>query len=297
MGHDAWTSRLGASSANAVVALVISRLLTGWRRPEQIQEARAELAAAAPRTSVVLGALFSLDTLRPVVMADGTTLVTLSVGIHSDQLKGRMPAFGDFVHKYIDPARARFILTDKSGAPFLEAQGHDRSLTVRLRSQHGHLIPLNGQPRPKPDTLGVIADFTTKAKVWHVGFHDLDMEFVNGTHPDGVHDWSFLARKEPQWNLPLITARCCSARRCAEPFAGEGSMFRIGLREGTADEPTVLLRQSRLTVQESAILKFINSLTSAAMDDFGARVEHEENQWLHDLFVAMQADAHAALAP
>jgi len=48
--------------------------------------------------------------------------------------------------------------------------------------------------------------------------------------------------------------------------AGEGARFSIGVRAGEADQPTVLVRQARLTVQESAILRFINSLTSTAVE-------------------------------
>ena len=104
------------------------------------------------------------------------------------------------------------------------------------------------------------------------------------------------ARREPHWNLPFITARLIRAP-LRYPFAGEGALFRIGVRAGEGDQPTVLVRQSRLGVQESAILKFVNSLTSTAMDDFGARVEHEENQWLREIFLALRDDSRGILAP
>jgi hypothetical protein len=48
-------------------------------------------------------------------------------------------------------------------------------------------------------------------------------------------------------------------------------------------------------VQESAVLKFINSLSSTAIDDFGARVEKEESQWLRELFLALRDDARSVL--
>ena len=55
-------------------------------------------------------------------------------------------------------------------------------------------------------------------------------------------------------------------------------------------------RQTRLFVQESAILNFFNSLSSTAMDDFGNTVEREENAWLRDLFLAMRDDSRKAIA-
>src|SRR5947199_49799 len=76
------------------IALVISRLLVAGEGLDE-RTARAELAAVAPRTSAALGVAFSLDTLRPVVLQDGTTLVSLAIGVHSDQLHARYPAFGD----------------------------------------------------------------------------------------------------------------------------------------------------------------------------------------------------------
>ena len=72
-------------------------------------------------------------------------------------------------------------------------------------------------------------------------------------------------------------------------------MFRIGVRAGDGAAPSVLARQMRLFVQESAILNFINSLGNTAMDEFGGQVEKEENAWLHELFSSMREDARNAI--
>lgn len=277
------------------LALVVSRLLAAGEGLGE-REARADLAASAPRTAAVLGNLFSLDSLRPTPLQDGTTAVTLGISVHSEQLKLTFPAFGDYAHRYIDPARLRFVLTDAAGVPYLEAQGKDRFLTIRLRTKAGHLVSLTGAPKPMPDSLVIIADLTMKLKLFNVGFHDLTMDFVNVARGDKERDWIVTARKEPQWNLPLITARLLRAP-LRYPFMGEGALFRLGLRAGEGDQPTVLVRQTRLGVQESAILKFINSLTSRAMDDFGTRVEREENQWLREVFLGLRDDARGVLAP
>jgi hypothetical protein len=277
------------------IALVISRLLTAGEGLSE-RDARADILASAPRTSVALSGAFSLDSLHPVQLADGTTAVTLGIAVHSEQLKLRFPAFGDYVHRYVDPARFHFFIADRAGVGYVDAQYRDRFLTIRLRSQGGHLIPLSGPPKPIPDTLMVTADFSLKVKVFTVGFHDLSMEFVNSAHSDRERDWTVTARKEPSWNLPFITARLIRAP-LRYPFSGEGALFRMGLRAGDGDQPTVLVRQSRLAVQESAVLKFINSLSNTAMDDFGARVEKEESQWLRELFLALRDDARSALAP
>ena len=277
------------------LALVVSRLLTAGEGLGE-REARADLLASTPRTAAILSTAFSLDTLRPTPLQDGSTAVTLGIAIRSDQLKHRFPAFGDYVHRYVDPARIRLVATDAAGATYLEAVAKDRFLTIRLRSHAGHLVPLTGPAKPMPDTLVIVADLTVKVKMFNVGFHDLTMDFVNIARGDRERDWVVTARKEPHWNLPFISARLLRAP-LRYPFSGEGALLRFGVRAGDGDAPTVLVRQSRLAVQESAILKFINSLTSTAMDDFGTRVEHEENQWLREVFLALRDDARVVIAP
>src|SRR5260221_14517030 len=66
----------------ADLALVISRLMAaGEGLPEK--DARAEIAAAAPPSSAGLGALFSLDTIRPPALAAGSPLAPLRIRVHS----------------------------------------------------------------------------------------------------------------------------------------------------------------------------------------------------------------------
>jgi hypothetical protein len=297
-GQYRWDTTVDFALGNARpndIALVISRLLTAGEGLSE-RDARADLLASAPHASIALGSAFSLDSLHPVQLSDGTTAVTLGISVHSDQLRQRFPAFGDYVHRYVDPARFHFFVTDRSGVGYIDAQYRDRFLTIRLRSQGGHLVPLIGPAKPIPDTLVVMADFTVKVKMFTVGFHEMSMEFVNSLHADHERDWTLTMRKEPSWNLPLITARLIRAP-LRYPFSGEGALFRMGLRAGEADQPTVLVRQTRLAVQESAVLKFVNSLSNTAIDDFGARVEKEESLWLRELFLALRDDARTVLAP
>jgi hypothetical protein len=277
------------------IALVVSRLLTAGDRLNE-HDAHGEVAKSLPRTSAALGALFSLDTLRPVQSPDGSTAVTIAVGVHSEEFRQKYPAFGDYVRRYVDPARFHLSVSDAAGNQYIDIQGRDRSMLVRLRSHDGHLVPLSGALRPIPDTLTITADLTVKVKLFNVGFHDLSLDFVNSAKGERERDWTFAARREPHWNLPFFTARLVRAP-LRFPFAGEGALFRIGLRAGEGDAPAVMVRQARLGVQESAILKFLNSLSSTAMDDFGTRVEHEENQWLREVFLALRDDARGVLSP
>ena len=276
------------------IAAVITRLIASAEGHGE-RELRADLAAGVPRTSAALSTLFSLDSIHPTALADGSTAVTLGIGLHVDQLRPRFPAFAEYVKKYIETARVHFLLSDRTNVPFLEISGHDRIFTVRVRTQNGHMVPLSGPARPMPDSLELDADFKVKVKIFNVGFHDLHLDFVNGGADDRERFWMVTAHREPQWNLPFITARLLRAP-LRRPFAGEGSMFRIGVRPGDGGAPTLLVRQTRLFVQESAILNFLNSLSSTAMDEFSGTVEQEEGEWLRELFAAMRGDAQGVLA-
>lgn len=274
---------------------VLTRLMTGGEGRTE-RDARAALQAAAPRTSVAVGTLFSLDTLRPVLLQDGSTAVSLGIASHPEALRAKYPAFADYLRKYADPVRYRLTVSDRAGTPYIDIVSRDRLLTIRLRSQHGRLVSLTGPARPMPDSLQIQMDFTVRVKLFTVGFHDLHMDLLNVARGDQERAWVVTARKEPEWNLPFITARLLRAP-LRRPFMGEGALYRLGVRQGVGSEPTVLYRQARLFVQESAILNFLNSLSSAAMTDRNVTVEREQNAWMREVFQAMREDARAAATP
>lgn len=277
----------------ADAASIVTRLLAaGEGRTEA--ELRADLAAVSPRSSAALGTVFTLDSLHPVHFADGTTLTTLGASVHSDNLRQRYPALADYVHKYLDPARYRFVLTDRAGTAYLDVSQRDRVVVIRVRTQQGRLVPLAGAARALPDSLQLHIDFNLKLRIFRVGFHNLVMDFVNSARGDQQRDWTMTARREPQWDLPFIGARLLRAP-LRRPFAGDGALFRLGVRAGEGGAPTILVRQSRLAVQESGVLNFLNSLGGTAMDDFGGPVQREENAWLRELFIALRDDARAAI--
>jgi hypothetical protein len=275
------------------VATVISHLFAaGEARTER--ELRAELAVTAPRTAAALGSLFTLDSLHPSALADGSTAVTVGIAINSAPLRRRLPAFADYIRKYVEATSYHVVIADRAAVPFIDIAQRDRYITIHVRTLNGELVPLAGQARPIPDSLLVLADFRTKVKIFHVGFHDLVMELVNQSQGDRARSWVVTAHREPKWDLPLITARLLRAP-LRRPFLGEGALFRIGVRAGDDGGPTVIMRQSHLTVQESSILNFLNSLGNTAMDDFEGAVEREQNVWLRELFLALRDDARAAL--
>jgi len=256
---------------------------------------RAELTSLAPRTSSALGTAFSLDSVVPARLPDGSTMLTFAIAMRSDLLKQRYPTFAAYFHKYIDPARYRITVTDRAGTAYFEAKAADRLLTVRLRTKDGKLVSIAGPATPIPDTLELLMDFKTSVKHLGVGFHGLRTELIHVRKSDSKNGWVISARREPDWDLPLFTARMIRTP-LRRPFAGECSLFRIGIRSDDTEQ-TVLYREIRLFVQESAILRFLNALSGAAFSEFADQVDAEQNAWLREIFVAMREDARASIAP
>jgi len=276
------------------VATIFSRLFSS-AEGKSAADVRAELAAFAPRTSTALGTAFSLDSVVPTRLADGSTAMRLGVAMRSDRLRQRYPIFASFFHKYVDPARYHLVVTDRAGTPYFEASAADRLLTIRLRTMDGKLVSLAGPATPMPDTLELLMDFKTSIKHFGVGFHGLRTELIHVRKSDTENGWVISARREPDWDFPLAMARLIRTP-LRRPFAGEGSLFRIGLR-GDGGGPTVIFREIRLFVKESAILRFLNALSGAAFSEFAEQVDAEQNAWLREVFVAMRDDARTAIAP
>jgi hypothetical protein len=282
---------VGTVSAAEIGSLTTALLSSGERGSEQ--ELRADYRAVTPRAAAVLASLFSIDSIHATPFSDGTSDVRLTIGLHTDQLKSRFPAFADYVARYANPARYRLSLADRSGAIWFDVSGADRQCSSHYRAAQGKLAPLYGAPRTRPDTMEVHIDFTTKLKLFTVGLHNLVTEFVITDTPH-ERAWTLVAKREPQWKLPFITEHLIRTP-LQRPFDGTGVIFHIGVRD-SADAQTLFERRAHATVQESGILRFLNSLGSGAMSDLADRTEREEEAFLRELFVALQADARA-LAP
>jgi hypothetical protein len=163
-------------------------------------------------------------------------------------------------------------------------------LSIHYRAGEGRLVPLFGAARQRPDTLELHVDFTTKLKLFTVGLRNLVTDFIITDTPH-ERAWTFIARREPEWKLPLITVHLIRTP-LRRPFEGTGVIFHVGVRD-SAESQTLLERRAHATVQESTILRFLNSLGSGAMSDLADRTEREEEQFLRDVFAGLQADARA----
>jgi len=250
-------------------------------------QVREDYRAAFPRTSAVFGRGFSIDSLHVAPAPGGGTSVTITAGFNADAMRASYPALTAYLDKYLGPAKYHFALAERDGTPLLDAVGGDRMITLRYRIHEGKLVSLNGTPKPWGDTLRLTSDVKVKVKLFNVGFRQLVTEFVisDEGHERAI---SIIARQEPDWDLPLVTERLIRTP-LHRPFMGQGSLFQLSIRD-TAGGQTVFARRTRFDVQESTIARFLGSLAGRMMSDLDTTVEAEENRFLRDGFVAMQAD-------
>ena len=278
---------VGELGAARVADLFGSFVGAGEGRSEA--QVRADYRAAFPRTSAAFGQLASVDSLRLANLPDGSTTHSVVVRLDPARLARRYPRLGAYLRKYVSTGKARLVLRDQAGATWLVADARDERIRFVLRSRDGRLAPLAGPVRPLPDSLVLEADMTVKVKLFTVGFSHLVTDLVID-RTEQSRTWTIRARREPEWHLPLISERLLRTP-LRRPFQGRGAMFRLGVRDERG--VTLLVRSTELIVEESAILRFLNSLSGSMLDDFDPRTEREQNLFLREVFLAMRADVHA----
>jgi hypothetical protein len=248
---------------------------------------RADYRTALPRTAAAWGRLLTLDSIATVPQSDGSTLVTLRITVSGDRLQRVFPAFAKYIREYVEPARYRYRLSDRTGADWFDAEARDRVLTVRFRSHDGQLQPILGVARRMPDTLQIHVDALAKISVFTVGVTNMQGEFVH-TSTARERGWTMQFAKDPEWHLPLITERLLRSP-LHRPFEGKGVHFSLGFRTGPENQ-TLLTRELDVTVRESAIMRFLGNLGFTAMSDFAGTVENEESRFLAEAMAAFRAD-------
>jgi len=285
---------LGTASAPEMSNLISSMFRAADGRSER--ELRTEYATLLPHATAAFGHGFTIDSLRTTPGLNGTTAVLLTVGFNPDAMRGAYPALAKYLDKYLGPAKYHATLADRAGAVLLDVVGHDRQMTLHYRVQHGTgVVSLAGAPRPWPDTLVFTADVSVKVKIFTVGFRHLVTSFVitNEPHERSV---TFVAQREPDWDLPLFTERLIRSA-LHRPFMGDGAMFSLGVRDAGGAGQTLLERRARLDVQESALVRFLGSLAAHAVGDLDAKVEAEEDRFIRDGFAALREDLATVRAP
>jgi hypothetical protein len=274
------------------IAAALTAFVSG---PQHLGEANvhAESKALFPETSRVLGELFSLDSLRAAPIGDGSSSVLVRFRMDPDRIANTRPNFSKYLDKYVSPARYRLRLQDGSGATWLDASGSDNVFSVRYRVRDGQLLALNGIARPLPDSLQINVDASAKFMIFRVGVTRLigDFAFVRSDEERG---WAMHFRHEPDWHFPLAVNHLISTS-LRHPFEGEGITVRISVRDHPGSQ-ALLSREASVSVQESAIVRWLGGLGNSAMSDFAGRAETEENRYLFEVLSALRTDFVAALS-
>lgn len=259
---------------------------------EQATGVRADYRANFPRTTAALGRLYSLDTLRTTPDAEGATTTELGIHLTPDSLARVMPAYAQYIDKYVRKGRYHIVVRDKSGARWFEAWAGDYWIHIRLRSKDGHFAPLDGALRAMPENLVIDASMQIKILLFTIGFAHMvgDLNIVATPHERA---YAIRFATEPEWILPP-TVHFFLKSPLARPFQGAGIPIHIGLRD-TPGAQTILNRRVSVVVQESAILRFINRLTGTAVGDFQGPSEREANRFSADAFRALRGDVASLL--
>jgi hypothetical protein len=279
---------IGSVSARELGAFLGALFASAEGREEA--EIRADYRAMVPRTAVVLGKLFRVDSVRVTHSGDRSTLATYAVTMRPQGLHERYPNFAAYLRRYAQTARLRWSLTDRAGATYLEGAMTNGRMQLRVRTLGGGMVALIGPSRPMPDSLTLNGEFAMKVRRFTIGFRNYRADFVT-LRTEHERAWSIVSRTEPEWALPFISERLLRSP-LRRPFQGSGATFRVSVRDSTNSQ-TILNRRLHVEVKESAILKFIGRLSSIAVNDFTGRVEREEAAWLRELFEALVADVSA----
>ena len=288
----AWDTEVvyAIGSAPSVDIAAFTRALFAAAEGRDERQVRLDFGAFAAQTTAAMGQVFSLDSIHTSHLADSSTLATFAVTIHPERVEARLPHFAEFLRKYYAAAQTHWLVVDRNGSTYMDFASDAGHITLRVRTRRGEMVSLVGPARAMPDSLGLVGSLTLKVRRFTVGFRDYRPELTI-IHSDREAAWSIVSRREPEWVLPLITERLLRTP-LRRPFQGSGAMFRIGVRDSVGGQ-TVLLRRLHLEVQESAILRFIGRLGSAAVGDYQGRAEREQLIWLREVFAGIVADLAA----
>ncbi|HEX2717550.1 MAG TPA: hypothetical protein VHM67_07695, partial [Gemmatimonadaceae bacterium] len=256
-------------------------------------ELRAGWHAALPRTTAALARLLSVDSLATHPFVDGSSLLAMRISLHPERVNAVYPDFAAYMRKYVSPARYSLVIEDYSGHAFATIVQDDDVVRVRLRTRGGVLQPLIGPALASPpDSLRARIDFSAKAMMFTVHAEDIMADIVP-VRTRNERGWILRFRSEPRWRFPLAVDHLMRAS-LRRPFAGEGMWMRVVAR----DEPgaqTLLARDFRMEVEESAIVRWLSRLGSSAMSDVTARVEYQKDKFFADALSALGEDLAAQL--
>jgi hypothetical protein len=280
---------IGTASA-AEVFSVFGGAMRGLERPAG--EVRIDYRTGFPRTTEMLGRLFTLDTLRTVTTMDSSTVVTIAARLDADRLRPYAPRYAAYIDEYLRPLRIELALTDASGIIWGTARLRKNVFELRLRTRDGRLQPLLGEVATPPDSLRLRIAFFAKVLFFDVGASDLIADLVP-IRDERTRGWSLRFRREPRWHFPLAVSRLLRAP-LRRPFADDGTRLEYVVHDSIGGQ-TLLARNIHMVVQESAIIRWLGALGATAMGDLSTEAEQEKDRFTGEVFRAVGEDARLLL--
>jgi hypothetical protein len=293
-GEFEWNMRdelaVGRLRAGAAAA-ALTRALEAVEQAPPAQAAEA-LRAAFPRTAGALGRAVSLERLNLRRHEQGGAVALLGARLSTDALaRAGFPGYARFLDTYALRLRFKLTAADAAG-PFWQIDAHDGRLLVHFRSLRGDLVPLTGAPRPVPDALRLTIDFSTTTGFFRVGVSGLEAELrlVRAPREKSVEA---LFRREPEWRLPFVVRPFLRAS-LRRPFEGDGARLCYALRE-PAEGPTLLVREYRLAVRESRLVRWLGGLGTNAVVAFRRDAEEQADRFSFEVLDALRQDLLASI--
>jgi hypothetical protein len=278
---------LMAANSGALLSAILSSA-EGLNEPTL----RAEYRMLLPAATAAFGQLFSIDSVRTTRLADGSTAATIAIRMTPRGIRDRYPKYADYLERYASSTAMHWSVLDRNGASYLTFASDDGHLSLRVRSRAGALLALIGPARPLPDTLVLAGAMTVNVHHVTMGFtnYHADLYVTRTPHERAL---TVVTRREPDWVLPLVAERLLRTP-LRRPFQGNGSLYRIGVRDDSTPAHALLTRRMHLEVQESPILRFVGRLGGAAVTEYDSDVERQGDRWMHDALGALAIDLGAA---
>ncbi|HEX9710024.1 MAG TPA: hypothetical protein VGB42_08690 [Candidatus Thermoplasmatota archaeon] len=274
------------------LAAALTALLRGAEEVDET-EARRSIHRSLPRATEAFGRLVALETLRFAPAADRAVAVTIGLRLRPEGLDEAAPRYAAYLRRYAAPVRLRAVASDGAGLRWWTLDLRDNLAILRFRVHAGDLAPLEAPARPIPDRLTVRVDYSTKAGLFRVGVKSLEADVALVREAD---EKAFTARfvRAPDWRLPFVIEPFLRGS-LRFPFEGAGSFLTYAVRDRPGST-TLLVREYRLGVRESWIVRWLGGLSTAAVDDFRRGAEAEADRFTGEAMTALRDDLRALLS-
>jgi hypothetical protein len=217
------------------------------------------------------------------------TTVTLEASLHPDAIAPGFPKYARFLRSHATPLRIA-VQAREAQATWWSYELRDNCMRLQFRVHGGDLAPLGAAPRAMPERIRVTADVSTRSGAFRVGLRGLDADVQLIRAPD---EKAFVAtfRTQPDWQLPFLIQPLLKGP-LQQPFRGEGSELGYGVT-GDARGPTLLVRDYRLPVKESWIVRWLGGLVGGTVTEFRRSAEEEADHFTGEALEALRADVLA----